>query len=387
MSGTDRMPTARKRRHEWIRLCLVACGLLAGCAESSESPEVLVERGHLMESRGRFREAIDAYTKALAKQPNKATTYYDRGVAYGRLNQWKDAADDYSRAIQHDPAMARAYNNRATAYAEQRDYQRAIADFSKAISLDPGGALTYRNRGLAYHDFGQLNQAIEDYTVAIRLEPTAFEGPFERGNAYLDSGDYKKAVADFDRAIAIDPSRATAWLNRGEAYQRLGDSERAQEDRAKARQLEPGIVATASPSPPPKEPRTTAETKVARSDSAARRERALQVASDYLKSKGFHVESTPAPAPFDILCTKGSQHVRVEVQVPAEGQKALRFTREQIEAATRADHLTALLVIGKLTPPASPDLPYAGGEVVQFVENWKPVEQKLVPVVFEYPLH
>jgi hypothetical protein len=24
---------------------------------------------------------------------------------------------------------------------------------------------------------------------------------------------------------------------------------------------------------------------------------------------------------------------------------------------------------------------------VQFVENWKPVQQKLVPVVFEYPLH
>ena len=145
-------------------------------------------------------------------------------------------------------------------------------------------------------------------------------------------------MADFDRAIVIDPTHATAWLNRGEAYRRLGDSKRAEEDTAKARQLEPGIVAATSPSPPPKQLVATAESKVSRPDSAARRERALQVAKDFLKSKGFHVESPPAPASFDLLCSKDSQHFRVEIQVPAEGQTALRFTREQIEAASRTDH-------------------------------------------------
>ena len=381
------MSTKRIRLLSSISFCLVLCGMIAGCAESSESPEVLIERGHLMESRGKFQEAIDAYTRALAQRPNSATTYYDRGVAYGRLNSWKEATDDYSRAIEHDPGMARAYNNRATAYAEQHQYQQAIADFTKAISLDPRGGLTYRNRGLAYHDLGQLNQAIEDYTVAIRLDPSVFEGPFERGNAYLDTGDYKKAVADFDRAIAIDPTHATAWLNRGEAYRRLGDSKRADEDTAKARQLEPGIVATTNPSPPPKQLVATAESKVTRTDSEARRERALQVAKDFLQSKGCHVESPPAPASFDLMCSKGSQHFRVEIQVPVEGQAALRFTREQIEAASRTDQPTALLIVGKLAAPAAFDQPYTGGAVVEFVENWKPVQQKLVPVVFEYPLH
>ena len=381
------MSTKRIRLFSSISFCLVLCGVVAGCAESSQTPEVFVERGHLMESRGQFQEAIYAYTKALAQRPKSATTYYDRGVAYGRLNSWKEAADDYSRAIEHDPGMARAYNNRATAYAELHEYQKAIADFTKAISLDPRGALTYRNRGLAYHDLGQLNQAIEDYTVAIRLDPSVFEGLFERGNAYLETGDYKKAVADFDRAIAIDPTHATAWLNRGETYRRLGDSKRADEDTAKARQLEPGIVATTSPSPPPKQLAVAAEAKVSRPDSAARRERALQVAQDFLKSKGFQIESLSAPAPFDLLCSKGSLHFRVEIQVPAEGQTALRFTREQIEAASRTDAPTALLVIGKLAAPAASDQPYTGGTVVEFVENWKPVQQKLVPVVFEYPLH
>jgi tetratricopeptide (TPR) repeat protein len=370
-----------------IGLCAILCGALLGCAESSESPEVLVEHGHLMESRGRFAEAIDAYTKAAGHRPNDATIYYDRGVAFGRLNQWKEAVEDYTRAIEHDPGMAKAYNNRAAAYAQQHQFERAVADFTKAISLDPRSGLTYRNRGLAYHDLGQFNQAIEDETIAIRLDPTVFEGPFERGNAYLDAGEFPKAIADFDRAIAIDSTRAGAWMNRGEAFRRLGDPKRAQADFDKARQLDPGIVPTVfAQSPAPKVLAPSAENHAAQPDSVARRERALRVAADFLKSKGFHVDTAAAPAPFDLLCEKGSRKLRVEVQTPPEPHSALRFTREQIDAAARSDQPTALIVVGKLASPTSAGLPYTGGTVVQFVENWKPVREKLVPVVFEYPL-
>lgn len=379
--------TERTARFRSIGCCLVLCGGLLGCAASAESPEVLAERGHLMESRGRFQEAIDAYTKALGLRPNDATIYYDRGVAFGRLKRWKEAVEDYTRAIEHDSEMARAYNNRATAYAQQRQFERAVVDFTKAIALDPRGALTYRNRGLAYHDLGQFNQAIEDYTVAIRLDPAAFEGPFERGNAYLDAGEYQKAVGDFDRAIAMDSNRAGAWLNRGEAYRRLGDAKHAQSDTAKAKQLDPGVVGTAvAQSAAPKAIAAQQENHAAPSDAVSRRERVLQVATGFLQSKGFHVESVPAPAPFDLVCAKGSRRLRVEVQAPAEGQAALRFTREQIEAAGHEDQPTALVVVGQLAHPASTGLPYTGGTVVQFVENWKPVHEKLVPVVFEYPM-
>jgi tetratricopeptide (TPR) repeat protein len=381
------MSTERTGLLRSIGLCAVLCGGVLGCAESGESPEVLVERGHLMESHGRFQDAIDAYTKALGQRPNDATIYYDRGVAFGRLNQWREAIEDYTRAIDHDAGMARAYNNRATAYAQQRQFERAVVDFTKAISLDPSGALTYRNRGLAYHDLGQFNQAIEDGTVAIRLDPNVFESLFERGNAYLDSGANQKAVSDFDRAIAIDSSRAPAWLNRGEAYRRLGDAKRAQVDIAKARQLDPGIIGTAvAQSPPPKELAAPTEKHATPMDSVSRRARALRVASEFLQSKGFQVESAPAPAPFDLVCAKGSLRLRVEVQSPAEGQGALRFTREQIEAAGRKDQPTALVVVGHIAQSASTGLPETGGTVVHFVENWKPIQQKLVPVVYEYPM-
>ncbi len=80
----------------------------------------------------------------------------------------------------------------------------------------------------------------------------------------------------------------------------------------------------------------------------------------------------------------GSRRYRVEVQLRLDANSALRFTREQIEAASHGKEPIALLVVGNVAPPVSPRLPYTGGTVVQFVENWKPVREKLVPVVYEY---
>ena len=371
-----------------IEACVVICASLWGCAESPESPEVLIERGHLMESHGRFDEAIQAYTKASERRPGDATIYYDRGVAYGQISRWKEAIDDYSRAVDRDPAMARAYNNRAAAYAQQHQFEAAVADFTKTISLDSNNALAYRNRGLAFHDLGRLNQAIEDYTVAIRLDPGAFEGHFERGNALLDSGELRKALSDYDRALAINPTRAVAWLNRGEAYRRLGDQGRAQTDFDKARQLDPKalpVEATRIPASPVLA--VSNESEAFERDQARRRERAVRVAADYLNSKGFQVEPLHPPSRFELVCKKGGQTMNVKVRAPAAGESSVRFTRDEIDAASRENVSAALVVVEGLSQSKSGEAAYDGGKVVDFAENWKPVREKLVPVVFEYPLH
>jgi tetratricopeptide (TPR) repeat protein len=375
-------PSIPAARLVWAPLICVL--LVSGCAESPESPEVLVARGHLMESRGKLDEAVDAYTRALARRPDDAALYYYRGVAFGRQGRWEDAIADYTRAIEHDAGMARAYNNRAAAHAHERRFDAAVADFTKTISLDSKSALAFRNRGLAYHDLGQIAPSIEDYTVAIRLDPNDFENRFERGNVYLDAGEYQKAIADYDQAIALDGTRAPAWLNRGEAHRRLGHTKQSQADTATAQRLDPNQkpseLARGTPEKAllPSAPASPSET-------VRREERAVVVAADFLRSQGYKVEKSPAANPFPLVGRKGDQKVAFRVQSPADGEP-LRFTRDDLDQMARGGEPTALVVVGKLTPPAAPGQPYAGGTVVKFVENWKAVRDKLVPVVFEFPL-
>jgi tetratricopeptide (TPR) repeat protein len=370
-------------------LPLAAACAAYGCAESPESPEVLVARGHLMESRGKLDEAVDAYTRALARRPDDASLYYDRGVAFGRQGHWDDAIADYTQAIEHDAAMARAYNNRAAAYAHQRRFDAAVADFTKAISLDSKSALAYRNRGLAYHDLGQIAPSIEDYTVAIRLDPHDSQNLFERGNVYLDTGQYQKAITDFDQAIALDPKRATAWLNRGEAHRRLGHTQQSQADLAQARVLDPNAkpseLAAAIPEKALLPASLTSAPVVPAPDPALRQERAIAVASGFLLDHGYKVETSTASKLFPLVGRQGDQRILVRVQATSDGEP-LRFTRDDLDQMAHPGDPTALIVVGQLATPASPGQPFTGGTVIKFVENWRTVRDKLVPVVFEFPL-
>ncbi len=380
--GSSRWP--RFRWQWWLPL---AAAFAAGCAESSESPEVLVARGHLMESRGKLDEAVDAYTRALARRPDDASLYYDRGVALGRQGHWDDAIADYTQAIEHDAAMARAYNNRAAAYAHQRRFDAAAADFTKAISLDSKSALAYRNRGLAYHDLGQVAPSIEDYTVAIRLDPHDSQNLFERGNVYLDAGQYAKAISDFDQAIALDPKRAAAWLNRGEAHRRLGHTQQSQADLAQARVLDPNAKPSELVAAVPEKallpaPMTSAP---AASDPALRQERAIAVAAAFLRDHGYKVEMSTKTKLFPLAGRKGDQRILVRVQATSDGEP-LRFTRDDLDQMAHPGDPTALVVVGELAAPVSRGQPFTGGTVIKFVENWRAIRDKLVPVVFEFPL-
>jgi tetratricopeptide (TPR) repeat protein len=133
--------------------------------------------------------------------------------------------------------LATTFNNRGVAYGDQRDYARAIADYDQAIRLNPQDALAYSNRGFAYYNQQDYARAIADHHQAIRLNPGDALAYNNRGFAYFSQRNYARAIADYDRAIRLNPELADAYVNRGRAYERLGDHARAAADRAAAARL------------------------------------------------------------------------------------------------------------------------------------------------------
>ena len=116
-----------------------------------------------------YDKAIEAYTKAIALDPNYADAYNNRGVAYWDKGQYDRAIEDYNKAITLDPKDAAAYNNRGVAYNDKGQHDRAIEDFNKAIALDPNNASAYNNRGFAYYTNGNMGRAISDFQKACDL--------------------------------------------------------------------------------------------------------------------------------------------------------------------------------------------------------------------------
>jgi tetratricopeptide (TPR) repeat protein len=127
------------------------------------------ERGYGLSTSGNHTEAVKAYSKAIALNPQLAAAYYNRGAVYRKLGNYQQAIKDYNKAIELNPLDAAAYNRRGNAYAEIGNSQQAIKDYNKAIELNPQDAAAYYNRGIVYGKLGDTNQAIENHKIAARL--------------------------------------------------------------------------------------------------------------------------------------------------------------------------------------------------------------------------
>ena len=80
----------------------------------------------------------------------EAVLHNNRGVAYANKGDYELAVEAFTNAIALNPNLAMAYSNRGGAYRDKGDYDRAIEDCNTAIELDPDLAMAYGNRGGAY---------------------------------------------------------------------------------------------------------------------------------------------------------------------------------------------------------------------------------------------
>ena len=125
--------------------------------------------GYLYGEKADWEAAIDAYTRTIRLDPNRAEAYNNRGAAKNDLGQHQDAIADYDKAIQLKANNSEAHNNRGNAKSGLGQHQDAIADYDKAIQLKANNANAYNGRGNAKRELGRLNEAREDYQKALAL--------------------------------------------------------------------------------------------------------------------------------------------------------------------------------------------------------------------------
>jgi tetratricopeptide (TPR) repeat protein len=117
----------------------------------------------------RWNEALNAYDKAIKLNPNDASAYNNRGLAYDNLDKNDLAIADYSKALELNPEYRDAFNNLGKTFSRLGDYKRAILYYDRAIELNRKDADAYYNRGNAYSKLGNSTYANEDWKVAAKL--------------------------------------------------------------------------------------------------------------------------------------------------------------------------------------------------------------------------
>ena len=177
-----------------------------------KSKEQWVYEGMAFYRTGKYKEAIDAYTRAIELDPQNKIAY----------NESKKLYLGYKNIVELDPQNSLAYNNRGNAYSNIKEYTKALEDYTRAIELDPRNAIAYYNRGNTYYDVKQYEQAIENYYQALMLNPLYANAYGGRGLCSYCLKNYWQAIQDFDCALRLDPSITWFEFEREDAYSKLG---------------------------------------------------------------------------------------------------------------------------------------------------------------------
>ncbi len=161
------------------------------------------------------------FEKAVSK--NKAFDEARLSLAnlFIRINYLDDAMNECTEVLKYNDRNTEAYLTRSKIYIQQLDYPSAINDISRNILIEPDNPEQYLTRGNYYQDFNQHPNAINDYTKAIQINPENPEYYFKRAHSYESILNYEAAAKDYSTITELSEFDMQARKMLSEAEARL----------------------------------------------------------------------------------------------------------------------------------------------------------------------
>lgn len=171
--------------HIQLGLALLAEGKLAEAEQSlKKSLQLNSSLGHahynlgiVLQQQGKFKEAIASCTEAIKLLPI-AECYVNLGNAYFESRNYgedspkavAEAITAFTKALALNPDFAEAYNNLGLAKREQGKLDDAAAAYRKAIAVNPNHIAAYRNLAFILDQQSKYDESLSCHEWALRLQ-------------------------------------------------------------------------------------------------------------------------------------------------------------------------------------------------------------------------
>ena len=186
-------------------------GALAYSALANERAfERLLEAGDQAVADQRAFQALEAYSGAIARNPESVVAHLKRGSVYYAQNELESALRDLRRATELDPAALRAIEMLGDVNVGLGRGERAIEQYQAFIAIDDRNPRVLYKLGLARYRNGRIQAAVEPLTQALALDPAMGEAYYVLGLVQRDLDQLPAARKSLEEAARRSPASQTA---------------------------------------------------------------------------------------------------------------------------------------------------------------------------------
>ncbi len=140
----------------------------------------LMEAGRLDEAEKDFRAVLDG-----PASPEKPNARLNMGLVFGRRGKWPEAEQQFTLAIADAPGNLKAFRERGVARLNMEDFSGALEDFLKVLKDEPRDAVSNYNAALCLLTQGRRDLAVRYMQRAVSADPESEEG--RKASRFLDN--------------------------------------------------------------------------------------------------------------------------------------------------------------------------------------------------------
>ncbi|MEN3327447.1 MAG: eukaryotic-like serine/threonine-protein kinase [Acidobacteriota bacterium] len=166
-------------------------------------------------AKGRSREALTFYKRAVDLDPNFAMAYARIGVQYVNEEQLETAKEYVQKAYE----LRDRVSERERLYIEEKYYSYITGEIDQTIEtlktwarLYPNDFIPHNNLSLNYRLIGRNEEALPEALEAVRLSPNNISGHDNLVDSFMSLGRFDEAEQAGREAQKINPDSFTAHL-------------------------------------------------------------------------------------------------------------------------------------------------------------------------------
>ncbi|MGA2695522.1 MAG: tetratricopeptide repeat protein [Terriglobales bacterium] len=195
-----------------------------------KEPDIPLLKGYVDKHNGALDEAEKDFTEALARDPNVATAYVNRGFVRHDLHRPSEAQADFEIALKLEPKNGEAHLGMAYASLDSHQAKNALREVQIAKEELGDSMPVHLIRATAFGDLGKLKDAATEYRLALNFEPGNASLHLALADTLFGERLYSDAVTELHIAAKLSPNDPLIYASLARCYAELHDREAAMQN-------------------------------------------------------------------------------------------------------------------------------------------------------------